>query len=79
MKRQILVLVSLLGAGLLFGCGDPSVNDVCGECSATFRDSCEQAYEFCKDTKGCDLDELEDAYDGTCGAFGLTEDTDAGL
>ena len=77
--KQTLVLASLLGASLLFGCGDPSVNDVCGDCSGSFRDSCELAYDACKDTKGCDLDDLKDSYDALCGSFALTEDADAGL
>jgi hypothetical protein len=79
MKRQIFALAALFGSAFLFGCGDPSVKDVCGSCSGAVRTACEQAYDVCKDTSGCDLDDLDDAYDVACGGFALTESVDAGL
>jgi hypothetical protein len=79
MKLQIIALVSLLCSGLLVGCGDPSVNDVCGKCSGTSRDICEQAYDLCKHNRACDLDDLDKAYDSTCGGSALTEEPDAGF
>ena len=59
-KSVVAPLASLLFVLGLFGCGDPSVERVCGKCSGAVRDACENAYDACKETRGCDLDDLEE-------------------
>ncbi|NLY94302.1 MAG: hypothetical protein GXY23_09770 [Myxococcales bacterium] len=79
-KSVVAPLASLLFVLGLFGCGDPSVERVCGKCSGAVRDACENAYDACKETRGCDLDDLEDVYRLACRGLGLVEEElDAGL
>jgi hypothetical protein len=46
--------------GFLIGCGSPSKEDICGECSADLKGACELVYDACNDDSDC-LDKLEDA------------------
>jgi hypothetical protein len=79
MKKNLSILVSIFGASFLIGCGDPSVDDVCGPCSGTARGVCEDAYELCRETSGCDLDDLEEAFEISCGSSSFLTEADGGL
>lgn len=65
MKKIAIVLG--LCALAMSGCGNPSKEDICGDCSGIVKDACEASYDIC-DEAGEDecFDALEDAYGAMC-------------
>lgn len=54
-------MIALIGLTLLLSaCGTASKDDICGDCSGSLRELCEDVYDACRDDGDC-IDALEDS------------------
>lgn len=60
MKKTRSFFVTFAAAVLLVGCGDPSKEDVCGDClDANIKATCEAGYDGCVQDAACSLGDYE--------------------
>jgi len=60
MKKTCSFFLALSVSALLVGCGDPSKEDVCGDClDANIKAICEAGYDACAQGPDCSLGKYE--------------------
>ncbi|HSC86176.1 MAG TPA: hypothetical protein VLC09_02855 [Polyangiaceae bacterium] len=64
MLGGIAILLAL--AATACGGGDPTKDETCGKCSATFKDACELGYDACADTSNCSLSDYKEQMESVC-------------
>lgn len=67
MNKTATIALGFLLALSAVACGsDPTKEETCGTCSATYKSACEAGYDLCADTSNCNLGDYKEGMEAAC-------------